>query len=1216
MSTNTTSDFYQRIVYSPEVQVYILPGDSNTPIDISDDIISGSITRRTEALSTASFVVQSRRKQDNSLVLGSVLRPMDRIVVYLKKTKPILIFSGYLDLVPIFQAVPEPFTIEASCTLKRLEFTYWDPQLPNVVETLAQYGFTPTSNGNGGGLNWFLPPVAAARESGKTSPTEVGNGMAQDTGFGAMLHFLLTDVGGWDPKTIWIEPIPTAWMQRAALLANIKNDWDENYGTVSTFLKNFLTSGGSAGDAGGGGDASGGGSVLGADSIKEAIAASIKKYNNGDDVPTDLTPDVFIGAATKYGKGMDPRFLAAIAAMETNYGAEGQGRSPGKGGYYNCFGLGNTGVKFSSRAESVYAAAKQICDPSLDFYLNDHPNQTAKEWIVSWTDNDQAHLNRVVNAWKEMSTPDHPVDSNKSYSLEGQGLKRTTDFSATSGGAGATDPSRPGSSSPSSTPENKTSVRLEAGHTAPRQPGYRNASNEGEQVLNKAIIKEIVNLHKASAYKDKIDLNVSEGSTATGVNTDIYLSIHHDSNYATTRGKVGIPCPDSKKGEDAIVQTKNGADAGKPGPNKYGESGWVTPESVGGRASIHDDEGLQRNSKALLAFLMYESRTIYGSNDYEYIDVASNYQKSDNRVINYYGFYYSQAKACALIEMPWTDRSNPKRQAKIVWQAIVAYHDKWKTKNLQAGTGAGNAGDNSPASKLIELCGKVADFNERNGGPLKYDSPGARDVTLTEAMEKKSAMDCSGFFYNGMHELGIGSIRASDTTQLWEDSEKFPKGTEPVAGQLYIKGGATGTGARGHVLMYVGGNKCVHCSSSQNGPYFTDLDSYVDNETYELCTHKDIGTTTTPPTNFSGGSGSGSTPDAFLVAKNVAFNVAFNFPGSMLESLFLTGERALENDVKLLETIAEVCQASLRTFSSLPNGDFIAWYPDYFNLTNRNPWLTISPTEIQSCTISLSDKQLVTHVYVLGNPLGFGQTDTGTIQLELVQKMMGAGVVTIERPWVLDSFLAPFDDETDESTGNEMVKRPLPVLQNQQSAMKFLERYGARPYLEKIPTIRHPIFEFFYAYHTFIQKWAEQFVSQVELTFMPELFPGMIVQLNVRPAFLNGDKKGDTNQNITFYCKEVTHNFSYESGFTTSAVLIAPGTISEGGENDWALTLVRPPNIGDKEAWKKRKKVVKKKKTTANPPKTGNQRPTAGGGTTTDGSLNPLLPTDGEDDDG
>jgi hypothetical protein len=86
--------------------------------DISSDIIDGTIERKTNDISTARFTVQGRRlgkknetDPTTSLLLSQIIRPMDRIVVYLKKTKPILVFSGYLDLVPLVQFVPEPVTI-------------------------------------------------------------------------------------------------------------------------------------------------------------------------------------------------------------------------------------------------------------------------------------------------------------------------------------------------------------------------------------------------------------------------------------------------------------------------------------------------------------------------------------------------------------------------------------------------------------------------------------------------------------------------------------------------------------------------------------------------------------------------------------------------------------------------------------------------------------------------------------------------------------------------------------------------------------------------------------------------------------------------------------------------------------------------------------------------------------------------------------------------
>jgi hypothetical protein len=262
---------------------------------------------------------------------------------------------------------------------------------------------------------------------------------------------------------------------------------------------------------------------------------------------------------------------------------------------------------------------------------------------------------------------------------------------------------------------------------------------------------------------------------------------------------------------------------------------------------------------------------------------------------------------------------------------------------------------------------------------------------------------------------------------------------------------------------------------------------------------------------------------------------------------------------------------------------------------------------------------------VLGNPFGFNEADAGRINVEWYEKLLGSGVVTIERPFILDSFLRPFEDDNITKTDLDTLedaskltadqiatakKRPREILEGQGAAYKFLERYGARPYLEKIPTIRHPVFEFFYAYHTFIQKWAEQFITRVELTFMPELFPGMIVELE-----LNSPVKDYSKNSVTFYVKEVTHSFSYQNGFYTEALLMAPGTTNKG--NDWAMTLVYPPDVAENKP--KRLRITTKPKAK---PKTKTKPPSRTGGSRTgtrpgnnpgqgENSIDPITTQDG-----
>lgn len=1236
---------FNRIVYSPDVYVYILPGSKNAePIDISNDIIEGSITRRTEAVSTASFLIQSRRNSDNDMLLSTVLRPMDRIVVYLKKTKPILIFSGYLDLVPVFQAMPEPFTIEASCTLKRLEFTYWDPNLPNVYETLQKYGFIPKVSESG--VSFFEPSALSPADVGVSptanGPQETPGEFPQDTGFGAMLHFLLVDVGGWNPDNVWIEPIPEAWMKRAALLFKVNNDWEDRYQVAQEWLKTFLTAGGSSGGDTSGGGGGGGSSASSAklnnrSQIVAIINEKIKKYQYFE---TDVSGEDFV----KYGEqyNIDPRFLAAVACAETHYGTapDSQGLSPEQGGYYNMYGLGNEGRVMPSRAESIRQAADEIRQPKpQNYYLNGDPNQTIDGWIVHWTGNSQSHKNNVIKFWKEMADGANPVNPSKSYSITGQGIGSATESTGT-------EPTSPNSNNPSSTTggvNTSLSVYIEAGHSGERQPGYQNQAGDdvtykrgdGKDVIerdaNVAVVKEIERVYNAlpDAVKNKLSVKFAYDSRPRGWSGDIYISIHHDpATYNDNKIGFAYPTKDSRQGNESSGE-------GLPGPNQYsnGGTGFTMPSAgEGGRDAINDDTGLLYNSGQLANIYASTNPSISGKS----LTGPRDGERKGMR--NYYGFYYTNSSAAMIVELPSdgtrlqydiTKIANSFIRTMIEYQAN--FKGKGKQKAIASGTeGSGssetsNPGDDSPASKLIALCAKAAVAKE-NGANLVYSSPGMRNKNLSACIEDEDAMDCSGFIYNGFKEIGVGE--SGNTVTLWENSEKIADKSKFDAGHFFIKGGANGNGPDGHVVLVMNKDdgKCVHCSSSSNGPVFTTASNYVNNSEYELCEHKKIKTTSNPPTGFGsssggeGGTGTGSV-DSFLLAKNVAFNVAFNFPGSLLESVLLTGDRALENDVKLLESVGEICKSSMRTFASLPNGDFMAWYPDYFNLSGRNPWLKVSTTEIKSCTISLSDRQLVTHVYVLGNPFGLNQDDASNIRLEWYEKLMGSGVVTIERPFILDSFLRPFEDENitqqdlntldglSELSPDELKdanKRSIPILEGQGSVYKFLERYGARPYLEKIPTIRHPIFEFFYAYHTFIQKWAEQYVSRVELTFMPELFPGMIIELEVNPQVKNHPKTS-----VTFYVKEVTHSFSYQNGFYTEALLMAPGTTNKG--NDWAMVLVTPPEPVDEKERAKRFRIKKLQKTPPKNSRRGGSRTTRRQNTNPGNSSSSFDPTNTED---
>jgi hypothetical protein len=261
------------------------------------------------------------------------------------------------------------------------------------------------------------------------------------------------------------------------------------------------------------------------------------------------------------------------------------------------------------------------------------------------------------------------------------------------------------------------------------------------------------------------------------------------------------------------------------------------------------------------------------------------------------------------------------------------------------------------------------------------------------------------------------------------------------------------------------------------------------------------------------------------IATAAAFSSYFQMPGLMetREAIALTGRRSLMNDQPLLPWIEQIAGASLRSFMSMPNGNFYAFYPDYFGGLGRTAYWVINDVEIISGKIDLSDDALATHVFVVGDTTpaegGFGHVD-------FIDKINSAGVVN-----VYNAFMADFLNGPAEGTQSTMVDSTKPSLANKDAAINFLKKYGARPIVEEVPAIRSPIYETFLAYQRFCLLWAGQFKTAFEFTFMPELYPGGLVELE--------------GHGIQCYVDQVVHSGSYESGFTTTATLSAPAATKD-----------------------------------------------------------------------
>lgn len=270
------------------------------------------------------------------------------------------------------------------------------------------------------------------------------------------------------------------------------------------------------------------------------------------------------------------------------------------------------------------------------------------------------------------------------------------------------------------------------------------------------------------------------------------------------------------------------------------------------------------------------------------------------------------------------------------------------------------------------------------------------------------------------------------------------------------------------------------------------------------------GTTTGVSAGAGGGSGGGGYDNRL---GRSLFDYIFdptNLDQSGIAEMF-DGERAPINDEPLIKVIKSICDSSLRSFQSTPDGGIAAFYPDYWGLENTSqPVVRLEDIELKEFHIDANDDALATHVYVQGNQT-FARAWSGVGEFGWLETR---GVATIENEWL-------FDKLTDVSL----------IAPEFKTKEEVYARYGVRPLLDSGRSgIMTPQMEFLAACKIFMEKWAEQYSTSVDFTFMPELFPGMRVEL--------------VGHNVSVYVQRVSHSFDFSNGggFTTSAVVTAPST--------------------------------------------------------------------------
>jgi hypothetical protein len=197
----------KRLVYSPKVSAYV-KADRGI-FDISDYITAGGVERKLDQVSTARLTVRNPDKKWTDIhtrdpvsgesLIEPMFHPMDPIVIVMQRLqeRPVQVFTGFLDRTPYLQLHPGTIELSASCTLKKLQYTFFDAGLPFLTDFLGSRGWNVVE---GVGIVNLDEPAQSEKA--------VNKGTMNDSGFGELLFAVLQEIGTWPKEAIFIESIP------------------------------------------------------------------------------------------------------------------------------------------------------------------------------------------------------------------------------------------------------------------------------------------------------------------------------------------------------------------------------------------------------------------------------------------------------------------------------------------------------------------------------------------------------------------------------------------------------------------------------------------------------------------------------------------------------------------------------------------------------------------------------------------------------------------------------------------------------------------------------------------------------------------------------------------------------------------------------------------------------------------------------------------------
>lgn len=257
--------------------------------------------------------------------------------------------------------------------------------------------------------------------------------------------------------------------------------------------------------------------------------------------------------------------------------------------------------------------------------------------------------------------------------------------------------------------------------------------------------------------------------------------------------------------------------------------------------------------------------------------------------------------------------------------------------------------------------------------------------------------------------------------------------------------------------------------------------------------------------------------------KFVNYMTPSNTP-AIIESYLLKGSDTglnMANDKPAIGYVDSCCKASMRAYMSLPDGSFAAFVPDWFGKmfpdSKYHNVIDIPRHEVMKFKADFDKSSYVSHLFLTTNealpdPYGLGITSGLN---DLMKLLTSSGTVTMQYQGA--NLLKLMDIS---STGLD---------QNDPDALnKLMQRWGVSVKRESDEYIQNAQLTAISALYRFLQYWANCFTSTMQLTFRPEIMPGLRLHF--------------ADAGVTLYVKSVQHSWNATSGGTTNVTVVSPVT--------------------------------------------------------------------------